>query len=124
MASSLTTETLVTPSGSPPFGLAVRRDRARTLVTVRGELDLGTAPQLRVCLTNLPKTQSVDVDLSGVSFIDSTALGVLLAALKRCWSAGSDLRVVATSAFVAKVLDMAGLTGVLGANDRSDAAHR
>ena len=118
MASSFTIETTATA----PFGLAVRRERTRALVTVRGELDLRTAPQLRVCLTNLPKGQSVDVDLEDVTFIDSTALGVLLAALKRCWSAGSDLRVVGASAFVDKVLNIAGLSGVLGTGDPRDAA--
>ena len=85
------------------------------LVTVTGELDLGTAPRLRDALRALPDgLRLVELDLSGVSFIDSTALGVLLAAYKRHQTVGGEFTVIASSPVVAKVLEISGLSSLLG----------
>lgn len=97
-----------------PFSLTIEGETTCPTVIVRGELDLGTAPQLREGLTGLSGTTRVDVDLAEVTFIDSTALGVLLSALKHYRSVGSDLQVVAASPVVAKVLEISGLAPVLG----------
>ena len=52
---------------------------------MRGEIDLHTAPQLHAPLADLDvaATERVVVDLSACGFIDSTGLGVLVAAAKR-----------------------------------------
>jgi anti-sigma B factor antagonist len=52
-----------------------------TLVTVDGELDLASAPNLKWTLTDVVGSgaRQIIVDLSPVTFIDSTALGVLVA---------------------------------------------
>ena len=85
------------------------------VVTVIGELDLGTAPRLRDALRSIPDdVQAVDVDLSQVTFIDSTALGVLLAAYKRFQVLGTELGVSASSRVVSKVLEISGLSSLLG----------
>ena len=64
----------------PRFGLEVRPDRARALLAVSGELDIASAPALREALDELWELgwSDVAVDVSGVSFIDSTGLGMLL----------------------------------------------
>jgi anti-sigma B factor antagonist len=53
-------------------------------VLVEGELDLSTADQLRRLLDEqLSQNRSVVLDLSGVLFMDSTGLAVIIAAIRR-----------------------------------------
>jgi anti-sigma B factor antagonist len=84
------------------------------VLVVRGEVDLSSAPQLRQRLLGLatggPRT--VVVDLTGVSFIDSTGLGVLVSALKRLRAEGGDLRLAVDRPQIAKVLEITGLDTV------------
>ena len=56
---------------------------SQTIVQVRGEVDVHSAPQLRDRLTDVIDggKKSVVVDLSRLDFIDSTGLGALVAAL-------------------------------------------
>ena len=50
-------------------------------MSVRGELDLSTAPELRAVLQSQQRGgESVTIDLSAVEFMDSTGLRVLLEA--------------------------------------------
>jgi anti-anti-sigma factor len=66
---------------SPPFTVSVRKEGDRTQVTVKGELDLATAPVLANQLLNVTGNCGGDVviDMSLVSFIDSTGFSVLVA---------------------------------------------
>lgn len=52
-------------------------------LNLEGQLDVATVSTLRTCLDELdPAFRTVLVDLGGVSFIDSTGLGALVAARK------------------------------------------
>ena len=62
----------------PFFSLAVRRSDDGTVVTVAGELDVATAPELARALADAEG--QVTVDLSATTFADPAALRVLLAA--------------------------------------------
>jgi anti-sigma B factor antagonist len=86
------------------------------VLAVRGEVDVATAPQLRERLLALADQNPVVVvaDLTEVTFIDSTALGVLVSGAKRLRSGGGDLRLVVTEPHIAKVLAITGLTEVFG----------
>jgi anti-sigma B factor antagonist len=55
----------------------------------------------------------VVADLSGVPFIDSSGLGVLIGALRRAREAGGELRVVSGDDAVVKILRITGLDRVL-----------
>jgi anti-sigma B factor antagonist len=84
------------------------------VLEVRGEVDVSTAPELReklLALAEQGRTVAV-VDLSDVSFVDSTALGVLVSGVKRLRSAGGDLRLVVTQPRISKVFEITGLTDV------------
>ena len=78
------------------------------VVRVTGEIDILTAPQLRETLLGhlSPTAPNLAVDLSGVTFIDSTGLSVLVNALRRARSFGGDVRLVLPSEQVAKVLEL------------------
>jgi anti-sigma B factor antagonist len=87
-----------------------------TVVAVRGELDLYTAPQLREHVVQLADDASgrLVIDLDEVGFIDSSGLGVIVACLKRCREQGGDLVLVAPEQSpVTKLLALTGLTSAI-----------
>ncbi len=87
------------------------------IVRVVGEIDLATAPQLGDQLAELPSDSgTVIVDLSEVTFLDSTGLSVLVANWKR-FSNGEekgDLRLVVNRPAIQRVLEVTGLAQVFG----------
>jgi anti-anti-sigma factor len=60
------------------FDLTVAREEGATRLTLRGELDLGTAAQLEQALAEADG--NVLLDLRGLTFMDSTGVRVLLEA--------------------------------------------
>jgi anti-sigma B factor antagonist len=94
------------------------------VVAVGGEIDVATAPQLRECLHRIVAqgNATVVVDLLDVTFLDSTALGVLVGALKRCRELGGDLHVVVTDPRIMKIFEITGLTKVFPIADSLAAA--
>jgi anti-sigma B factor antagonist len=84
----------------------------RPTVTVAGEVDIQTSPILEEQLESLLEQglSSVVVDLDQVTFLDSTGLSVLIAGLKRCQTAGGELRVVSPQPNVRRVFAVTGLT--------------
>jgi anti-sigma B factor antagonist len=63
---------------------------------------------------------SITLDLSRVTFLDSTGLGVLITALKRCRSAEGDLVLVTAQPNVLKVLEITGLDDVFSVRSSVD----
>jgi len=87
----------------------------RYLITVSGEVDLATSPELDVAIIAAidSGTSSVVIDLTDVSFMDSSGLGVIVRALKRCREAENDLDLVITNERVLKVFGITGLDQVI-----------
>lgn len=86
----------------------------RTVVQVVGEIDVYTAPQLRERLDAEIDAGRYDlvVDLSGVSFMDSTGLGVLVGRLKQIRLNDGSMRLVCSHDRVLKVFVITGLDKV------------
>jgi len=84
------------------------------MVTVHGELDAHTAPQVREAVEAAitPGTRVV-ADLTGVTFLDSTGLGVFVTALKHVREVDGTLDLVITSPRVLKVFELTGLDVVI-----------
>ncbi|MHB1809037.1 MAG: STAS domain-containing protein [Solirubrobacteraceae bacterium] len=84
-----------------------------TVVAVDGELDLSTAPRLKSLLVESLDAGSrrIVVDLSRVTFIDSTALAVLVGVNKRL---GADVRlaIVWTLEKVLQIFEFSGTDGL------------
>lgn len=92
------------------------------VVEVRGEVELHSAPQLREELHRVCTGGAcVVVDLTGVSFIDSTGLGVLIGGLKRARESGS-LFIVCPHSRVRRVFEITGLMQVFTFFDTLDEA--
>jgi anti-sigma B factor antagonist len=93
---------------SPPDFEQRRVDERATVVRVRGELDIGSADALRAALDAAEADGSdiVRLDATGVDFLDSTALGVILASAQRMSQRGGRLELVCTSPSMRRILDM------------------
>jgi anti-sigma B factor antagonist len=97
------------------LGLEVDESRAPyTVLSVKGEIDVYSAPRLRERLVELVSQghRQVVVDLEGVDFLDSTGLGVLVGGLKRLRSHDGELSIVCNQSRILKVFEITGLTSV------------
>lgn len=91
------------------------------ILGVSGEVDLYTVPQLREALAEMAQRwPRYAVDLDGVSFIDSTGLGVLVGGLKRAREAGSALELICSSAQILRIFEITGLTSVFSIHRSSE----
>ena len=81
------------------------------LATIRGEIDLSTAPRVAHWLTTLP--DPLHVDLRGVTFMDTAGLHALVSARRH----NPTMRVVHSSPAVVRLLQISGLVDYLGGGD-------
>lgn len=87
-----------------------------TTVALAGELDLSTAPRLRECLAQpgIADASALRVDLAGVSFLDSTTVGLLVGACKRIRAFGGTFCVVCVpGSSVWRLFEVSGLVEYL-----------
>jgi anti-sigma B factor antagonist len=106
------------------LSLGSRTESGWTVVDVKGEVDLFTAPKLRehvVGLVEEDKRQIV-VNLEDVDFMDSTGLGVLVGALKRLKEKDGQLALVCSQGSVLRVLTVTGLNKVFAIFDSVEEA--
>jgi len=84
------------------------------VLTVDGELDLSTSPELRDALTTLnAENARIAIDLRAVTFMDSTALGVIVAAMKHARERGGELALVGPTGSPRKVLSITALDQIV-----------
>jgi anti-sigma B factor antagonist len=102
-------------SSNVDLQVSTREESGRTVVAATGEVDVYTAPTLDDELTRATAAgvTSLVVDLSGVDFLDSTGLSVLVKALERVRERDGRLDVVVTAERVAKVFRITGLDEML-----------
>jgi anti-sigma B factor antagonist len=90
-----------------PRFLSNRLNETVLVLEVDGELDIGSADALREALDAAERQGDVvRVDAGGVRFLDSTALGVLLASAQRLSARGGRLELMNVSPAVRRILDM------------------
>ncbi|MBB5478884.1 STAS domain-containing protein [Micromonospora parathelypteridis] len=108
----------VTPyrGGFVDFTLSTRQGRIGTVVEVAGDLDMSTTPELRDQLRKLVESgaQVVVVDLTGVGFMDSSGLGVLVVAYKDLRERNGRLALAGVSEPVRTVLSITSVDRVIG----------
>ena len=91
----------------------------RYVITVSGEVDLASSPDLDTAIIAAidSGSSSLVIDLTDVSFMDSSGLGVIVRGLKRCREADKDLDLVITNERVLKVFGITGLDQVIPIHD-------
>ena len=87
-----------------------KQDRDGSIVRVAGEIDLSTAKAFRFALVHAVQPDgTVRVDMSGVTFIDSTGLSGLVSASQAAQQVNGVVVVVAASDAVRSAITFAGL---------------
>ena len=114
-------------TAEPREGLLVhnRVDDGVAVVTVTGDVDVATCAALRDSLLQViagENFRGLVVNLAGVSFIDSTGIGVLVGAWRRTKATDGDLALASPSRQAQSVLDATGLTKVLSIYRREEEA--
>jgi anti-anti-sigma factor len=99
------------PSRLPRLHVRATRASAAAIVTLTGEVDLGTVAKLRDCLDALDG--NVVLDLFAVPFLDSSAMSVFAATRVRLLAGGGDLRLRAPQQQVRRVLAIGGLEAMV-----------
>jgi anti-sigma B factor antagonist len=89
-------------------------EKGITVLAPTGRLDVTGAPTLKEAVTDAVKNGQprLVIDMEGVSFVDSTGLGSVIAALKLVRSSQGDLRLAAPNQQVRVVLELTTLDRV------------
>ena len=85
-----------------------RLGSATIVLAINGEADMRIASELKDRLGEVVDDgpSAVVVDLTGATFVDSTALGILLGAMKRQRARGGRFRVVAPRTEIRRIFEM------------------
>ncbi|GAB2986234.1 STAS domain-containing protein [Amycolatopsis acidiphila] len=114
------------PPGPHPGSLSLTTHWAEpevAVLTVAGDLDMLTSPQLTQCLEEIREhsPRAVVVDLGKVDFLGSAGLAALVTAHERTGSGGS-VRIVASARETQRAFSMTGLDEVLDLYTTCEAA--
>lgn len=102
------------PNGQTLSFLIERAGTSASVISLQGELDLGTIPRVEKQLFEEVRVNAgVIVDLTDVSFIDSSGIGLLIRALRSTEDAGTVHTVIAEGSQVDRVFSLAGIDRVL-----------
>lgn len=112
-------ESARTLEASEIFRVDVDHEPYVTVVTVSGDVDLHSAPLLRARLAALADAyvEHVVLDLADATFLDSMALGVMLAAQKRLFESGGRLDVVVPTPEIRRIFEITMLDQVFDLHD-------
>ncbi len=98
------------------FRVVVEDADGPTVLTLEGELDMDSAPDLLAAANDVVRRGGADIvlDLSELGFIDSSGLSTLLLVSKKVAALGGSVRLRSPSTRVEQVLRVTGLTGYFG----------
>ncbi len=99
---------LASVSEAQPFEVAtVSHDAGRSIVRVTGELDLATCSDFEAALTAMPAGERIVLDLTGCTFLDSSAIRVVLSSARVAAENGGALTIVTSDPGVLRTLEIA-----------------
>lgn len=99
---------------APAFDFALTQERPKdgpAVIAVAGEVDIFTAPELKAALGAMIDggKRDIVIDLTQTRFMDSTALGVLIGAVKKLRPVNGIMVIVNTEPSTAKTFQITGL---------------
>ena len=102
------------PTRGRELQVEVANTTSPTTVVLKGEIDLSTSPRVREVLMDIARSGEVRVviDMSQVTFMDSTGLSALVGPLKRFRQNGGHITLRSPTSSVRKILEITGLTRV------------
>ena len=106
------------------FSVSHERERGCEVVALAGELDIDTTYTARATLEPLVDEGEgpIVVDLSGVGFVDSTAIAMLVTMRRKLREAGRGFAIVGQTGPVGRLFALTGLEQELGLVATRDAA--
>jgi anti-anti-sigma factor len=111
---------LLEPLQQRDFVVDVLAEPRGTVVSVSGELDVASSQVLERQLMELQDVDLVVIDLRGLTFIDSTGLGVLVRAHQRAVEIGNRVALVRGNGQVNRLLTLTGLDEQLLIGDSAE----
>jgi len=99
----------------PTFEIAVREGPEGTVVTPRGELDMATADELRAALD--AAQGPLTLDLSGLRFLDTSGLRLVLETAEQARRDRRELTVVPGTPAVQRLFEVAGVAELVPFRD-------
>lgn len=103
--------------------ISMSSDGGQVTVRICGEIDHHSAPVLRqridACIDE-NRPDSLALDMSGVSFMDSSGLGLVLGRYKKASQCGCKVTILDPSKGVDKIFTMAGLERIIKIERKSD----
>jgi len=106
-------------SGGAIFETKVKEVNGFPVIELIGEIDLSTSPVFKQRIYEIIESgkRDVIVDMNGLDFMDSTGLGVLVAALKKTRMEGGSIRLICNRNNIMKVFTITGLDKVFAIYD-------
>ncbi|MES9520745.1 STAS domain-containing protein [Streptomyces capoamus] len=99
------------------FTVVTQQHPDRAVITVCGEMDLETCPELAQAASVIAlDSKPLYLDLSGVSFMDSSGLNVLLLLHQRLHGEGSRLALTGLQPHVDRLLQVTGTYALFSAD--------
>ena len=97
------------------FGTVITHDGDRTVVELRGEIDMNVSPALETVLRDLVADDHVHLvlDLTALEFIDSSGLAAFVAANRAAVAAGGDVHLRSPRPSTMRILETTRLTELL-----------
>lgn len=94
------------------------------VVALSGEMDIATAPEFTSRMTRLGVADSsrVVVDLSGLTFLDSSGINALVSAAKAVEAGGGKVTLAAPTSHIRQVFDIVQLSDVVAIEPSLEAA--
>src|SRR5215468_6373130 len=107
-------QTLMTFQAQPRMTVQVDRTGGGAIVTVCGRVTIDSSPQLRAVLLQLVQEQAVvvNIDLSEVSYMDTSGIATMLEALRSAQDRSIALRMVGVSGQVRMLVEATQLAEV------------
>ena len=101
----------------------VTRADGHRVIRAVGDIDLGSSPKLRdAILKNIAASEPVGVELSGVSYMDSSGVATLVEGLKSCATKKQTFALLSPSESVMKVLGLARLDSLFDIRESMETA--
>lgn len=95
--------------------VAVEELEGIPVLRAAGELDLATIPELRAVFNEVTDQQprALVFDFGGITYLDSSGLGILVSAKRRLGAYGGEVTVISAATCVLKALQLSGLDQII-----------